>query len=126
MKKDDTILLESDLVFDKNVIKDMVEQPESDLVAVAKYEHWMDGTVTRIDAECNIVEFIEKKDFQFDVADGYYKTVNIYKFSKEFVSQQYLPFLSTYILAYGKNQYYESVLRIIAHVKTYKTQSIFT
>ncbi len=123
LKKDDTILLESDLVFDKNVIKDMVEQPESDLVAVAKYEHWMDGTVTRIDAECNIVEFIEKKDFQFDVADGYYKTVNIYKFSKEFVSQQYLPFLSTYILAYGKNQYYESVLRIIAHVKRTKLKA---
>ena len=48
--------------------------------------------------------------------NDYYKTVNIYKFSAEFSRRQYIPFLEAYITAYGKNQYYESVLKAIAHL----------
>lgn len=113
---DDTILLESDLVYDKRLLKDMVECPDANLVAVAKYEHWMDGTVTTIDERGNIQEFIEKKNFTFRDVSNYYKTVNIYKFSREFSQRQYIPFLEAYIKAYGKNQYYELVLKALAHL----------
>lgn len=116
LAQDDTLLLESDLVFDKFLLKKMVEAPEENLVAVAKYEHWMDGTVTILSPEGNVQEFIEKKDFQFEFVERYFKTVNIYKFSREFSKQQYIPFLEAYIAAYGKNQYYELVLKALAHL----------
>ena len=116
LARDDTILLESDLVYEPSLLKEIVEDPRANLVAVAKYEHWMDGTVTTLDEDGNVLEFIEKKDFIFQNIENYYKTVNIYKFSKAFSSQQYLPFLEAYIQAYGKNQYYEMVLKALAHL----------
>lgn len=116
LMREDTLLLESDLVFDKQLLRKMAQSPEDNLVAVAKYEHWMDGTVAIISHDRIIQEFIEKKDFRFQNVNDYYKTVNIYKFSAEFSRRQYIPFLEAYITAYGKNQYYESVLKAIAHL----------
>ena len=37
LAQDDTLLLESDLVFDKFLLKKMVDAPEENLVAVARY-----------------------------------------------------------------------------------------
>ena len=113
---DDTILLESDLIYEPRLIKAMIEADAPNMVAVAKYRHWMDGTVTLVDENGTIREFIEKKDFRFDSADRYYKTVNVYKFSRRFSEDQYEPFLSAYIRAYGENQYYEMVLKALAHL----------
>lgn len=115
--KDDTLLLESDLIYDYEIIKKLVEEPYENMVAVAKYEQWMDGTVVLLDENRNIVDFIEKSAFSYSDVEQYYKTVNIYKFSKEFLIGQYVPFLEAYIQAYGKNQYYELVLKILAHVR---------
>lgn len=116
LMREDTLLLESDLVFDKYLLRQIAQAPEDNLVAVAKYEHWMDGTVTILSEEGFIQEFVEKKEFRFQHASSYYKTVNIYKFSAAFSRRQYIPFLEAYIAAYGKNQYYESVLKALAHL----------
>ena len=117
LKKDDTILLESDLIYNPSLIKKLIESPEKNLVSIAKYQQWMDGTVVKICPENNsITEFIEKKNFDYNEIDQYYKTVNIYKFSKDFINQKFIPFLKAYIDAYGENEYYELVLKIIAHI----------
>ncbi len=113
---DDTILLESDLIYEPCLIRRMVEAEAPNMVAVAKYEQWMDGTVTLVGEDGVIREFIEKKDFTYARADQYYKTVNVYKFSRRFAAEQYVPFLNAYIQAYGKNQYYEMVLKALAHL----------
>ena len=115
LASDDTILLESDLIYDYDLLKDVVNDKEKNAVAVAKYEQWMDGTVVTLQNNY-ISDFIEKKDFKFDSIDNYYKTVNIYKLSKEFSSDVYIPFLEAYIKAYGLNEYYELVLKAIAHL----------
>lgn len=116
LAKDDTILLESDLIYDYKLIKRLVKNEEKNLVTVAKYKQWMDGTVIKVDNDNNILEFIEKKNFDFKDIDKYYKTVNIYKFDKEFLNRAFIPFLEAYIKAYGENEYYELVLKIIAHL----------
>jgi histidinol-phosphate/aromatic aminotransferase/cobyric acid decarboxylase-like protein len=113
---DDTILLESDLIYEPGVIRALVEHPAPDAATVARYEQWMDGTVTLLDESGRIVEFVEKKNFAFSRAGEYYKTVNIYKFSRDFSRRHYLPFLEAYIQAYGQNEYYELVLKAIAHL----------
>lgn len=113
LQEDDTLLIESDLIFDKRMFSLILENPYPNLALVAKYQTWMDGTMVRIDEENNIVNFVPKKAFKYAEADQYYKTVNIYKFSREFSRQKYVPFLEAYCKALGNNEYYEQVLRVI-------------
>ena len=114
MQEDDTLLLESDLIFDTEMLELLVNHADKNLALVAKYETWMDGTMVRIDADRNIVNFIPKQAFDYADVDQYYKTVNIYKFSKEFLRDKYVPFLDSYSKVMGNNEYYENVLRIIS------------
>jgi len=116
MMEDDTLLLESDLIFDEEMLHILVNHPDPNLALVAKYESWMDGTMVRIDEERNIVNFVPKKAFRFEDIPVYYKTVNIYKFSKEFSQNEYVPFLDAYCKTMGNNEYYEQVLRVITLV----------
>ena len=114
MQEDDTLLLESDLIFDDRLFSLVVDNPCPNLALVAKYEAWMDGTMVQIDDERNIVNFVPKEAFRHEQADSYYKTVNIYKLSKEFSANRYVPFLEAYMKAIGNNEYYENVLRILS------------
>jgi histidinol-phosphate/aromatic aminotransferase/cobyric acid decarboxylase-like protein len=94
-----------------------VADPEPNLAVVSRFEAWMDGTVTMLDGDRNIVSVIDKSAFKWKHAEEYYKTVNIYKFSKEFSVSYYLPFLGAYISAFGHNQYYEQVLKVLAFLE---------
>ena len=77
----------------------------------------MDGTVVTLDDERRILRIIDKEHFRYEEINDYYKTVNIYKFSKEFSSKYYVPFLTAYCTALGNNEYYEQVLRVILHLR---------
>ena len=113
LQEDDTLLIESDLIFDDGLFDLILADPYPNLALVAKYQTWMDGTMVKIDDDNNIVNFIPKKAFDYDDVDSYFKTVNIYKFSKEFSTNKYVPFLEAYTKALGNNEYYEQVLRVI-------------
>lgn len=113
LKEDDTVLIESDLIFDDRMFSLILDNPYPNLALVAKYQTWMDGTMVRIDEDNNVVNFITKKAFKYSDVDYYYKTVNIYKFSKDFLVHKYIPFLDAYCSALGNNEYYEQVLRVI-------------
>lgn len=113
LQEDDTLLIESDLIFEDSLFPMIVNDPFPNLAMVDKYETWMDGTMVRLDDENNIVNFVPKKAFKYSDVDFYYKTVNIYKFSKEFSRSHYVPFLEAYTKALGTNEYYEQVLRVI-------------
>ncbi len=111
LSRDDTILIESDLVFDKELLQTVVQRPACDIAVVSKYKPWMDGTVVTVTEDGRIGAFIEKQDIERKSADIYYKTVNIYKFSRCFLQQSYIPCMEEYITTHGKNQYYEMVLK---------------
>ena len=125
--QEDTILLESDLVFEEAVLHRLINHPYPSLVLVDKFESWMDGTVVTLDEQDNIKSFVAKREFDFNRIDEYYKTVNIYKFSKEFSELYYVPFLEIYCKALGTNEYYEQVLKVITfledpHIKAVKLE----
>ncbi len=123
---DDTLLLESDLIYEDRILEMIVEHPDPNLALVAKYESWMDGTMVRIDTDRNIVNFVPKQAFRYEDVDVYYKTVNIYKFSREFSTNEYVPFLDAYCKVMGNNEYYEQVLRVLTllHTSTLKALPI--
>lgn len=120
MSADDTVLFESDLIFDEAIVRDILDDPYPDLVTVSKFESWMDGTVTTFDRNGNVLAFIDKSGFNWDNCEQYYKTVNIYKLSCSFFREWYLPFLEAYIKTCGNNAYYEMVLKIITNICTTK------
>ena len=113
LEQDDTILLESDLIFEEEVLQRLLDDERRSLAVVDKYQLWMDGTAVTLDSDDSILNFFTKKTFRFQDVNEYYKTVNIYKFSKEFSRKSYIPFLEAYSKAMGDNEYYESVLRVI-------------
>lgn len=115
-QEDDTLLLESDLIFEESVLRLLVDNPSPDLALVAKYEPWMDGTMVRVDSENNILNFIPKRAFRQEDSGFYYKTVNIYKFSRRFIRTQYVPLLEAYSKMMGNNEYYEEVLRLLTMI----------
>lgn len=113
LKEEDTLLLESDLIFEDSVLKVLLQDKRETLALVDKYESWMDGTVVKLDRDDNIQAFIGGKKIVFEDIPFYYKTVNIYKFSRHFSRTYYVPFLEAYCMALGNNEYYEQVLRVI-------------
>ncbi len=114
--QEDTILLESDLIFEDSVLDELINDPRDTLALVDKYESWMDGTCIKIGPDDSIAAFVPGKKFNYNECDEYYKTVNIYKFSKLFSVSHYVPFLDAYSKALGNNEYYEQVLRVIAEL----------
>lgn len=111
--REDTLLLESDVVFESRLLQRLVADSRQDIVVVDKYQLLMDGTVVTLDESDNIISFVPKAAFNYSIADDYYKTVNIYKFSAAFINRYYLPFLDAYSKAFGNNDYYEQVLRVL-------------
>lgn len=111
--REDTLLFESDLIFEDAVLDALADDPHETLVLVDKYESWMDGTCVKLSNEDIIEAFVPGKSFKFSERDDYFKTVNIYKFSRHFSETYYVPFLDAYRAALGQNEYYEQVLRVI-------------
>lgn len=113
LELEDTLLLESDLIFEKSILQRLLESPDPNLAVVDKYQPYMDGTVVKMNKRGEMTALISKAHFDFSEINSYYKTVNIYKFSREFLRDQYLPFLGAYITAVGKHSYYEQILKVL-------------
>lgn len=111
--REDTLLFESDLIFEDSVLDVLIDDPRDTLALVDKYESWMDGTCVKLTEDDDIESFVPGSKFRFEEIKDYYKTVNIYKFSREFSKTHYVPFLDAYQAALGQNEYYEQVLRVI-------------
>ncbi len=111
--QDDTLLFESDLIFEDSVIDELLNDSRDTLALVDKYESWMDGTCMKLGKDDSIESFISAEGFKYSEIESYYKTVNIYKFSKSFSAFCYIPFLEAYLMVLGNNEYYEQVLKVI-------------
>src|SRR5687768_10421689 len=110
MARDDTLVIESDVVFDPRILHRLLAEPAPNVAVVARFEPWMDGTVTVLDEARSIVRFVSRDEFRWDESGRYFKTVNIYKLSRDFLSGRFLPFLETYVRTHGVEAYYEQVL----------------
>ena len=74
-------------------------------------------TLLKLDNDFTITHFVDKSQFDYSEISDYYKTVNMYKFSKDFLNNVYLPFLESYSKVLGTNEYYEQVLNVIVNLK---------
>ena len=113
LSQDDTIVLESDIICDASMVETLVKSDKDCVTFVAKPEPWMDGTIVKLDSKNNITEFIDNHSYDMNNINDYYKTVSIYKFSKDFIQKKYMPLMEAYIKAWGDSSLYESALKVV-------------
>lgn len=102
MMQEDTLLLESDLIFEERLIDLLIEDKRDTLALVDKFESWMDGTCIVVDENDNITDFIPGKLLKYHEKEHYYKTVNIYKFGAEFSPKCICPIFGSICKSNGK------------------------
>src|SRR5262245_44947698 len=81
---DDILLIESDLVYEPAVMQRIMDSPYPNVALVDRFRSGMDGTVVTV--ADRVIRSIIPPHLQgpnFDFSDKF-KTLNIYKFSKEF------------------------------------------
>jgi histidinol-phosphate/aromatic aminotransferase/cobyric acid decarboxylase-like protein/choline kinase len=113
----DIILIESDLVYRPEVITRLLKSAQSNVALVDNYRAGMDGTVVTV--EDGIITNVIPPHLQsesFDFSDKY-KTLNIYKFSREFCETSFKKLLVYYANAIDKNCYYELILGILIYMQ---------
>lgn len=120
---EDIILLESDVFFERLLLAHMFADGNRNVAAVARHQSWMSGTVVSLDREGNIQALLETRHQgpQFDYS-RVFKTLNIYILRRDFLRDQFVPRLETFINAGDVNQYYE----IILHATAYSQQHSMT
>lgn len=114
LAEDDTLVIESDIIYEKAVVDKILSSAEECLTFVSRPKPWMDGDIVTLDREGYIKDFIGSDRFDFNNVGQYYKTVSMYKLSKTYINKVYLPLLRAYVLAWSGRRHYESALKVIA------------
>lgn len=113
---DEIILIESDLVFENAVIERAIRSPHATVALVDHYRSGMDGTVVALneDRVVNVIPpHLQSRDFDFS---DKYKTLNIYKFARDFCQRDFKKILTYYARTIDDNCYYELILGLLIYM----------
>lgn len=109
----DSLVLESDMIFEDRVIEKMLAVDNGCGTFVARPRPWMDGSIVKLDKDNNIVYFVDDEEVKRIDPSYYHKIVSIYKFKKRYVSEKYMTYLNEYVKKNRDNNLYESLLKVI-------------
>ena len=109
----DSLVLESDMIFEDRVIEKMLANDNGCGTFVARPRPWMDGSIVKLDKDNNIVYFVDDEEVKRIDPSYYHKIVSIYKFKKRYVSEKYMTYLNEYVKKNKDNNLYESLLKVI-------------
>jgi histidinol-phosphate/aromatic aminotransferase/cobyric acid decarboxylase-like protein/choline kinase len=116
---DDFLLIECDLFFEREMLRRLIDFPWPNVAVAARYRTGMDGTVLSTDST-GLVEGVfptYAQGHKFDFSDKF-KTLNIYKFSADFLRQRLRNVVRYYTQAHSNNSYYEVVLGVIIYLRS--------
>lgn len=112
LKKDDTVLIESDILYPKRLIWKLTDKYNSakSFVVVSKFdEKTMFGSALEFNPENQVITKFDRC-IEFDSTDNLYKTVNIYKFTKEWSQDNLIPALEEKLKNNGIFEFYEQAI----------------
>lgn len=109
----DSLVLESDMIFEDRVIEKMLAIDNGCGTFVARPRPWMDGSIVKLDKDNNIVYFVDDEEVKRIDPSYYHKIVSIYKFKKRYVSEKYMTYLNEYVKKNKDNNLYESLLKVV-------------
>lgn len=115
---DDLVLIESDLIYDPQVLDRVLTSTHENVALVDRYRAGMDGTVVTLGDAGLITQVIppalQSSDFSF--ADKF-KTLNMYRFSARFCRETLQQLLTYYARTFDNNCYYELILGILIYMQ---------
>lgn len=117
----DSVLIESDLIFDDSIIEEVISE-HGNYVVLSKFQSYMDGTVVQFDQQK--MKFSSPKEAKEE--KELYKTVNIYQFTKEFVSNVFAPLINIYLSQGSTGVYYETPLKLVSEINLRLLNAIVT
>ena len=106
---DDILLLESDLVFDDSLVSELVQMDEPNVAIVDRFQPSMDGTVILAEegvATSMVLKADQGPRFDYGAA---LKTVNIYRLSRESLTEAIVPKMREFLAEGRDDQFYEAV-----------------
>ncbi len=112
----DLVLVECDLLFEPRLLRRLLTPGAGNIALVDHYRTGMDGTVVSVSDGLVRQVFpphLQGPDFQY--ADKY-KTLNIYRFRRDFCINTLAPLVRVYAERVDANSYYELVLGMLANV----------
>jgi histidinol-phosphate/aromatic aminotransferase/cobyric acid decarboxylase-like protein/choline kinase len=109
---ENVLLLEADVFFEQELIDRLLSDKGENQSAVVRHQPWMSGTVVRLDDDNRIEALVDpgQQGTDFDYSDTL-KTVNIYRFSGDFLRNHFLPRLDAAISAGNVRDFYETILQ---------------
>ena len=113
----DIVLIECDVLFEPSLLRRLKSPERGNIALVDRYRSGMDGTVVSVDHGVITGVFpphLQTEDF--DYRDKY-KTVNIYRFDRDFCKNTLRPLLSCYANVIDSGCYYELVLGMLINMQ---------
>jgi histidinol-phosphate/aromatic aminotransferase/cobyric acid decarboxylase-like protein/choline kinase len=114
---DDLLLIESDLIFAPEVIERAIKSRHENVALVSPYVTGMDGTVVQVTGgKITSIYPPHLQSGKFDLFDKY-KTLNVYRFSRDFCANEFKKLLVYYAKVIDDNCYYELILGILIYMQ---------
>jgi histidinol-phosphate/aromatic aminotransferase/cobyric acid decarboxylase-like protein/choline kinase len=113
----DIVLIECDVLFDPAVLARLTSPERGNIALVDRYRPGMDGTVVAVEHGVITQVFpphLQTEDFDYRHK---FKTVNIYRFDRDFCRQRLQPLLSCYANVIDSGCYYELVLGMLINMQ---------
>ena len=114
---DEMLMLECDIFYHKELLEKLIAGKGDCSILVSPFNpQTMDGSVVRIEGDRAVGLVLGKWQCEdFDYTDTR-KTVNMYRFSKDFIGK-YMPLIKWYVENMGENSYYEKVLGSLIYLR---------
>lgn len=113
----DVVLVECDVLFDPALLERLQSPQRGNIALLDRYRPGMDGTVVSVDGGLVTQVFpahLQTEDFDYR---GKFKTLNIYRFDRDFCRQRLRPLLSCYANVIDSGCYYELVLGMLINMQ---------
>ncbi len=108
---EDVLVLEGDVFFERSVLERFLAVPAFDATLVDAWRSGLDGSVVQIEPDRTIRAWLHKKEQPPGFTlHGTYKTVNVHRFSRDFLRTWLHPALTTQVSADGGREPIETAL----------------
>ena len=107
---DELLLLEGDVFFERKILDDLMQQKEN-ITVLEPYHSDLDGTFVELDDAGYVIDWTHKtKRSEGYTLEDKYKTVNLHKFSKDFILKTLSPYLQASLEQAGGKEPLETVM----------------
>lgn len=114
---EDTLLVECDVICSQKLMGDILNADGNCQIAVSKYNpDTMNGSIIESNDMIHANRLLTSKMQDGSKYSSYLKTINIYRFGKEFLQKKLIPTMEWYIHNFDNDSYYELAIGCLMYL----------